>query len=456
VTARILRIELRRSAAVWAALVSLPLVFSIVDVGRGMNVVAANQRNELLPLLIPLLLGVGAWQARRDRRSQMDELIATTALPGWRRRLPTAGALGVAAAIGSLVIFAGLAVYGAAVGAYLPVAALVAGGVAALYLAAAVWLGLAVGRMLPFLIVPPLLLVAGLVATAFLAVGSELEGYGDSSPPGTVLLNPAQREGFLYAQALTARAHLAQASWVIALAAACLLLFVVSRRLRPAAVLPVALGAAVAVALLPSQLSDAIELDRGALALVCTSDNPQVCARRAHPLVLDGLREPGQEALAILSAKLPQAPTSVVESYTVHGTGFLNVDFPQPDEDILYAEFPDGRVAGSDQEVLATLLMGAGTLACANFPQPTIELGDGQVAARLVAAAWLLEEEPRAAAPDDWRWVADLPVTAAAYKALLALPADQQRTRVAELREAELACDGRDRVEILTGPDAPR
>lgn len=31
---------------------------------------------------------------------------------------------------------------------------------------------------------------------------------------------------------------------------------------------------------------------------------------RVHRLTLDGMREPGREALAILSAKLPQAPTS--------------------------------------------------------------------------------------------------------------------------------------------------
>jgi hypothetical protein len=35
---------------------------------------------------------------------------------------------------------------------------------------------------------------------------------------------------------------------------------------------------------------------------------------------------------------------------------------------------------------------------------------------------------------------------------LLALPAEEQRDRVAAFREAELACDNRDRLAILTGP----
>jgi hypothetical protein len=42
-------------------------------------------------------------------------------------------------------------------------------------------------------------------------------------------------------------------------------------------------------------------------------------------------------------------------------------------------------------------------------------------------------------------------VTRPAYEALLALPPDEQRARVAALREAELECSGRDRMQILIG-----
>jgi hypothetical protein len=39
----------------------------------------------------------------------------------------------------------------------------------------------------------------------------------------------------------------------------------------------------------------------------------------------------------------------------------------------------------------------------------------------------------------------------AVYNELRALPAAEQRARIATLREAELACDERDRLDILTG-----
>lgn len=71
--------------------------------------------------------------------------------------------------------------------------------------------------------------------------------------------------------------------------------------------------------------------------------------------------------------------------------------------------------------------------------------------ARVVAAAWLLDREPPA--PEDpLDPVLTRSQTVPAYRALLALPAQEQRDRVAALREAELACDNRDRLDILTGP----
>ena len=43
-----------------------------------------------------------------------------------------------------------------------------------------------------------------------------------------------------------------------------------------------------------------------------------------------------------------------------------------------------------------------------------------------------------------------------ALAALRALPADEQRSRVAALRDAERTCADGDRLEILTGTPAPR
>jgi hypothetical protein len=331
------------------------------------------------------------------------------------------------------------------VGSYVPVIVLLSAAVMALCLAAAVWLGLAVGRAAPWVPVPPLLVVAGLVAMFWVGFLTDTEGYIGRTPPGTLLLNPMSTTGFDAFETLTGRALLAQTSWVVALAAACLLLFMAPRGFRLAAILPLALGLATALTLLPSSLHDAITLDRGALALVCTPDEPRVCARRLHPRLLDDLREPGRRALAILSAKLPQAPTTVAEVYYGNDSPVVL----EPRADILYADvYPEvsGRVEETERDILWTLLMGAGTLSCPNIPPSDFPRYN---AARLVAAAWLLEEEPRPPADPNDPSLPDATVTRAAYEALLALPPDEQRARVAELREAELACDGRDRMDIL-------
>src|SRR5918994_3438284 len=175
-TGRILRIELRRSTAFWAAAVSLPLTGLAAGVaGQGMTVVLADARSELV-LLAPFPLGTGAGQARRDQRSRTSELVAATARPSWQRRLNTATALGIGAVTGSLVVFAGLAAYAAGGGAYVPVVVLVSAVVTALCLAAAVWLGLAVGHAMPWVPVPPLVLVAGLVAMVWLGFLTDTEG----------------------------------------------------------------------------------------------------------------------------------------------------------------------------------------------------------------------------------------------------------------------------------------
>jgi len=459
VTGQILRIELLRSAF-WATVAGVLITFT-PTVGQGMSVLAGNQRGALA--LAPVAVGIGAWRARRDRRSGMVELLGTTARPSWQRLSMTAAALGIGVLAGYVVTFAGLTAYAAVVGAYLPLGAFAATAATALYLVGSVWLGLAIGRLLPFVIVPPLLIVVGFVGTFILILGADLEGYtqgpgATGRPPATVLLDPLQTEGFEYAQALTAPAHLAQAVWALGLATACLLLFVASRLVRIVAAVPVVLALVAATALLPTDLADAIVFDRTAMALVCTPDDPQICTRRVHHRVIDDLREPGRAALSILSAKLPQAPSSVVQTYTVHGTGFLRVDPPPPDPNILYAEVipnDSGRAGKTEREMLWILLDGAGTPRCNSFDPSNFDLGEGQYVARLVAAAWLVGEPPSAAPAEDWSSLAELPATRPTYEALLALPEDEQRARVAALRAAELACDDTDRLEILSGDSRP-
>lgn len=448
-TGRVVRLELRRSAAFWAGVISLPMVALAAGVtAQGMSVVLGDARQELA-LLIPLALGLGAWQARRDRRSRTTELLSTTARPGHERFLHTAAALGMGTLAGSLLVFAGLTTYGLIAGAYVPVHTVVTAVTTALYLVAAVWLGAAVGRALPSALTPPLLAVAGLVVLTALAIVTDPEGSPDGRYPALGLLVPASGGGFGTFDKLTGSAMTAQVTWAIGLAVAGLALYAATtRQHRLVGVAAAALGLAVAGTLLPQYLHQAVAVDRGSIALVCTQDEPEVCVRRVHAGTLDTLRDPGRAALEALAAKLPDPPVRVVETYL---TGDPEAPPAEPDAETLPAEFVD---AGPN--LRWTLLLGAGTPFCGDAATETgIERYD---ATRIVTAAWLLDEPPlEPSHPDDeWGWLPSTSVTHPAYDELRALPAAEQQARVAAYRTAELACEPGDRWDLLFGDDAPR
>ena len=125
---RILRIELRRSTATAVALLSLVVgAVSLASdtalfAGRGMQLAVAARF--LLLLLCPLALAGGAWLGRREARSRVVELFATTVRPRWQRTLPTAGALALALVTAyTLMFLVGTAWVIPAAG-YLPIAAI--------------------------------------------------------------------------------------------------------------------------------------------------------------------------------------------------------------------------------------------------------------------------------------------------------------------------------------------
>lgn len=452
---RVFWIEVRRSAARWAALVSLPLVlFASGDLGRGSGVVASGHRQALV-LFVPLALGIGAWQARRDRRSRMEELLATTPRPAQHRRLVTVAALTSGAVVGAWLVYALLTGYIGAIGAFVSPSGLAMFGVSTLYLVAAVLAGLAVGRLVPWPVTPPLLTLGGFVLMilpeALLPVDTP------TSPlPGTRLLIPAEVGGINRFETLTASAVSSQAIWAVGLVAAALILAVAHRYLRWAAALPIAVSLAVAVPLLPAHARDAVALDPAAIADVCTDDTPRVCVTAVQRPALDGLRDPARRALRILDEKLPQAPTSMSEAVFDARAG----QYRAPDRaGVLYADIPTqtrtGRIAVPEPDLVFGLLIGAGTPPCPF----ALGLPPAQRApydtARVVAALWLLEAEPSSVPRDPfwWRWLPDDAAITAAYDALLAQPADEQRARVAALRAAEVTCAAGDRLAMLTRGD---
>jgi hypothetical protein len=479
VTARILRIEARRSTALWAgALIATSGAFLLYATsppyGWWMELVVAQR--QLLAVLWPLALGAGAWQARRERRHRTEELLAATPRPRWQRAAPVAAAMAGALVVAyAAMLAAGLGHTGNLAG-YVPAAAPAVVAIGALSLVAAAWLGLAAGRLLPSPLTPPLLAVAGFAVLELLPPLFIVDY--DRVPRAELLLPGLKpRTATLEFVTLAGRAALAQAIWLAALAVTGLVAFAAARRaVRLAAVVPAVGGAAVALALLPGSLSaDAFVADRGALAQVCTPDAPRVCVTRAHAAALDDLRGPARQALAILAAKLPDPPTSVVEDpgYPDPGPRAQRADtvlvgllgmFP-------HANAPEQTGVGAafdSQGMLWQLLDGAGTRSCRAAPLSPPTPGelealaqgepDRDGAARQVAAAWLLGR-PLAPATEPGadpaaRATATLAVETLA--ALRRLPAGEQRARVAALRRAELACGGRDLVDILVGPGGRR
>ena len=78
------------------------------------------------------------------------------------------------------------------------------------------------------------------------------------------------------------------------------------------------LGAAVAVPLLPTGgYLAAAAVDPEAVELVCDNDGPQVCVTRVHAGLLPDLVAPARQALTMMAAKLPNAPTRAVEDQQV-------------------------------------------------------------------------------------------------------------------------------------------
>jgi hypothetical protein len=442
-TGRILRIELRRSAALWTApvvaLVGAATLYALPARWGGRWTQLAMWQRQYLLLLVPLVLGAGAWQARRDRKARMRELLATTPRPAWQRATVEAGAMAVAAVLAYLGMFVAGAGQVAPTATYFSTAWIPVVAVGALALVAAVLLGLAAGRLLPGRLTPPLVAVAGLLAILLPAVFTGRGGASfDLLQP---IVSTANQSDFV---TFTTRLHLLQALWFAGLAVTGLLASAASRPVgRLLAIVPAAAAAAVVAPMLPTRPEAALVADRGSYTLVCTSDKPTVCVTRLHARALPDLRGPGDRALSILAAKLPDAPTRVVESHT---------DWFDPNRE---KQAPDTVLVGllvgrsgrieDPEDLFQRSLDGAGTREC---PDDFADVGrlTRDRAARLAASAWLQDQPPRAGEEHV------LAEATQAYDTLRGRPAAEQRDRVAALRRAALACDGRDLLGILLAP----
>ncbi|MEU2614546.1 hypothetical protein ABZ570_23625 [Micromonospora sp. NPDC007271] len=437
---RMLRIELRRSAALGAALVLL--------LTGGIMCYAAPQRwssswmalamieREYLVLILPLALAAGAWQGRRESRNGLAELVRSTPRPRPQQVMPILGALGIAVAGGYLAVLAVAAPRIAGTARYLPAAAFAVVAVGVLAVVAAAWLGLAAGRLWPSVAAGPVLALAGLGwLMGFPGIAHGQEWLGALFSP---MYGMSQYSDY---ETVSGRLSAAQAVWLVALVVGGYVLHVAqSRRARAASLLPVALGVAVAIAVMPHDRYLPRAIDRVAQELVCTTDAPKVCVARVHSTLLPEVTPRARQALALL-ARLPRPPAEAHEDTTTWGR-----DLPEPRPDpagiaLMTITVDDrGHLASPADLVPQTVTRVLGNQG---------RCPDGLSWSALRAATyWLVGTEPPAEPgfDDDGEWndhVGQL------WRSLRELPEADALARVTAVREGALRCADLD--EMLSG-----
>jgi hypothetical protein len=438
---RIVRIELRRSAAAGIA-VTLLLAGAMLLYGEprawasGWMPLAMVQRQYLV-LLWPLALAAGGWQARREQRSHVAELFASTGRPLPQRVAPTLAAMAIAVVCGYLATAAVTIPWIIDTAAYLPAAGFAVLAVGALSLVAAAWLGMAVGRLVPSPATAPGLAVAGigllLALTPAAAGGREWLVAAFSPTQGLGLFNDFRT--------VSGRVSAAQGLWLAAIAVTSVALLSAGRaRTRVAALLPVVIGAAAAFAVIPHG-GDYVEspVDPVARHLVCAEASPRVCVSRMHAGLLPEVAPLARQGLAML-AKLPDPPAAAVENVNT----FLDEHVAaQPSDTVVFdvRVGADGHLADPG-DFLPRMLNAAGVSAD-HCPRSH----NGPVSR--AAAYWLLEREP----PDDPYEPAEVNAdTRALWQGLRKLPEREAAARVAAARAAALACEDLD--GLLTGSPA--
>ncbi|MFI9641193.1 hypothetical protein ACIG87_14205 [Micromonospora sp. NPDC051925] len=436
---RILGIELRRSVAVGMALTLLLVGGGILYLepfawAAGWMPLAAAQRQYLF-LLWPLALAAGAWQARREQRSQVAELFTSTARPRVQRVAPTLAALGIAVVLGYLAMTAVAVPWIIDTASYLPAATFAVLAVGALSLVAAAWLGLAIGRLVSSPVTAPALAVAGIGLLLVIPIAFRSQKWL------VALLSPMEGIG-LYTDFLTVpgRTSAAQAIWLTGLAVTGVVLLAAgSRRATAMAVLPVVLGAALGSLVIPRG-DDFVEssVDPVARELVCAEGTPRVCVARAHAGLLPEVTPLARQGLSLL-AKLPNAPTNAAEDVTTF-LDVLDKKVPprQPADTVLFGiQVGDDGHLDDNGEFLTRMLTAGGA-----DPYRCSETLDWPVSRAV--AYWLLGREPVIDPERDDEQVHAL------WQGLHALPDKEATARVAAVREATLACRKLD--GLLTGP----
>jgi hypothetical protein len=428
---RIVRIELRRSAAIWAGSTLLAAGAGLLYAARerwttGYMILAMDQR-WYLPLLTGLAVAAGAWQARREHRCRVTELFASVPRPRAHQVVPVLLVFGLAAFAGYVGAWALAALRIAGTAEYLragAVAGVVLAGAVAVVVAA--WFGLVAGRALPYLVTAPALAIATF-ATPLVARG--ITGHREWL---SALLFPGYSVGGATDFAtVPGRFSVAQVLYLTGLAASAALLFAAARqRARIVALLPALLGATAAMLILQGGSAFVADpIDPAARELVCTGDAPYVCVARVHSGVLDEVTPPARAALAKL-ARLPGAPSKAEEDLGQY-----------PDSLLIPLTIGDDGHANHVDRLDAIMLSNVGVLP---FVCPDESPGPGAAVVD-AATSWLLGTEP--AQPHGGNGATG---ARELWLALRNLDEQEAAARVGAVRRAILTCSSGD--DLLTRP----
>lgn len=436
----ILRIELRRSFAPWAALalVVFGLGFLFLLTGPwwkdpapwfGNWTTTALWLRFLLVFLWPVAVGAGAIQGMRDRRSGMIELLGTTPRPPGHRATRLAGATAVLTAAGYGVVFLVGAVLTVVLGGFVSVSFVPVVVVGALGVVAGALLGLGIGRLLPHPLTAPALAAVAL-AVSIILMTAHIPG-ASPLPSRIALLSPALTEprGVFVTTAISVDSG--QFVWFAGLAVTGVaLLGARSVRTRLLGLLPAALTAVLAVSVFPATAAGETTTDAVAAQRHCDGT---VCVTRLHEDRLPVMTTAGRQALRLL-ARVPGAPTRVDEDTAPAMTGT-----PRRDRAVVLVDlqsFPELRAADADGLRLA-MVAGAGTPSC----YQAYDYSAADIAARTISAAWFTGElRPLPQYGIEWRSMHDM--VTSAWQRFRQLPQRTQLARIAAMRQVLLTCQG--------------
>lgn len=442
-----LRIELRRSSALWAGLLvivsgtaMLALLTTESAKWPGNSTSAVLELRQPLAYVWALVVGLAVLQGMRDSRARVGELFATTSRPAWVRLGALASAVAGVVAAATLLLCAGVVVRVVVGGGFVSAGFVPLAVTVVLALAASVVLGLAVGRLVPHPLAVPVALVATFTLASTAAQAQDVRS-PDAEIPALALLVPVLDAPSSDLVTTSTSVDLGQIVWFTGLGVTALLLLVSrSWRGRLVALVSAGLAMALAVAILPAKLSDVLVTDSIAGKLVC--DGP-VCVSRVHEGSLPAAAAVGKDVLKKLSV-LPHPPTEVREdtsAMALVATSGRSADVVQ-----LNSQSHPSVLSMSPEQMRVELLAGAGVSPC-TAPNST---NSAETAVRYLTAAYFTGElTEMVSEPYIWRSSTMRSALEEDWRAFRSRSAPEQLNRVTKAREMLLTCQDPERIRDI-------